>query len=212
MIRVLVADDHHLVRQGIRALLEAAPDLEVVGEADNGIDAVALAGSLRPEVVVLDITMPGLGGMEALEQLTALPRPCRVVVLSMHEDETLIRRAMLTGATGYVLKGSVADELILAVRAAARGATYLSQRAGETIRSASDGSDRNSIAGLTIREREVLSMIGEGLTNRAIASKLGLSVKTVERHRTAMMGKLDAHSIVDLVRIGIRAGVIQLED
>jgi DNA-binding NarL/FixJ family response regulator len=163
-------------------------------------------------VVVLDITMPGLGGMEALEQLAALPQTCRVVVLSMHEDQTLIRRAMLAGATGYVLKGSVADELILAVRAAARGGTYLSQRAGETIRAGNGGGTHDPIAGLTAREREVLRLIGEGLTNRAIASQLGVSVKTVERHRTAMMGKLDAHSVVDLVRIGIRAGVIQLED
>ena len=212
MIRVLVADDHHLVRQGIRALLEAASDLEVVGEADNGLEAVALSRSLTPDVVVLDISMPGLGGMEALERLSALPEPCRVVVLSMHEDETLIRRAMLSGATGYVLKGSVADELILAVRAAARGGTYLSQRAGDTMRTGSSGSNHDPIGGLTSREREVLSLIGEGLTNRAIASQLGVSVKTVERHRTSMMGKLDAHSIVDLVRIGIKAGVIQLED
>ncbi|HKX75540.1 MAG TPA: response regulator transcription factor [Acidimicrobiia bacterium] len=212
MIRVLIADDHHLVRQGIRALLEAAADLEVVGEAGNGTEALALTESLHPDVLVVDITMPGLGGIEALERVVALREPARVVVLSMHDDETLIRRAMAGGAHGYVLKGSVADELILAIRAAFRGGTYLSERAGETIRSDTGNGDHDPVKSLTNREREVLGLIGEGLTNRAISRQLGVSVKTVERHRTSLMGKLDAHSVVELVRIGIRAGVIKLGD
>jgi len=212
MIRVVIADDHHLVRQGIRALLEADSELEVVGEADNGLDAVELAASMRPDVLIMDITMPGISGIDAAEQ-TALSAPdVAVVILSMHHDESLVRRAVRVGAKGYVLKGSVADELLLAVRAAARGGTYLSQTAGETIRAHTIRNRHDPVEALTSREREVLRLIGDGHTNRAIARQLGVSVKTVERHRTSLMGKLDVHSIVELIRVGIKSGVIDLGD
>lgn len=214
MIRVAIADDHRLVRDGIRALLERDADIEVVGEADDGAEAVALVREVTPDVLVMDITMPGMTGLEATGQIKELDNSTAVVILSMHTDGPLIRRALAAGAAGFVLKGSVTEELLLAVRAADQGGTYLSPGASETIlfeeRSATTAespADR-----LTNREREVLGLIGEGLTNRAVAHRLSISVKTVERHRTNLMAKLNVHSVVELIRTGIRLGLIDLDD
>ena len=215
MIRVAVADDHQLVREGIRAVFAQADDIEVVAEATSGEEAVAIAKREQPDVLVMDITMPGLSGIEATARIKQLDLETEVVILSMHSDAAVIREAVRVGARGYVLKGSVADELLLAVRSAHRGATYLTPVASATILAQGaddDRADEPRDHGLTDREREVLGLIGEGLTNRAIASRLGISIKTVERHRTNLMGKLDAHSIVELVRTGIKIGVIELDD
>jgi len=213
VIRVGIADDHHLVREGIRALLERAADIEVIGEANDGIEAVQLALSLAPNVLVMDVTMPRQNGIEATQAIRAADLTTEVVMLSMHTEPALVRRSMQAGAKGYVLKGSVTEELLLAVRAAAQGATYLSPVASasilETTASSSEplpGRDK-----LTPRELEVLQLIGEGLTNRAIGSHLGISVKTVERHRTRLMAKLDAHSIVELMREAFRQGLLDIE-
>lgn len=214
MIRVAVADDHELVRQGIRAVFAQADDIEVVAEAETGEQAVELASRHAPDVLVMDVTMPSLGGIAATARIKELGLSTEIVILSMHSDPAVIREAVRVGARAYVLKGAVADELLLAVRSAHRGATYLSPIASETILAeAADGSEDDAgDAGLTDRELQVLRLIGEGLTNRAIGSKLGISIKTVERHRTNLMAKLDAHSIVELVRTGIKIGVIELDD
>ncbi len=213
MIRVAIADDHHLVREGIRALLERAADIEVIGEANDGIEAVELAQALVPDVLVMDVTMPRQNGIEATEAIRAADLTTEVVMLSMHTEPALVRRSMQAGAKGYVLKGSVTEELLLAVRAADRGATYLSPVASASILETT-ASPNEPLAGrdkLTPRELEVLQLIGEGLTNRAIGNQLGISVKTVERHRTRLMAKLDAHSIVELMREAFRRGLLDIE-
>ncbi|MGH8924753.1 MAG: response regulator transcription factor, partial [Acidimicrobiia bacterium] len=210
VIRVVVADDHQLVREGIRMLLDRAADIEVVGEARSGEQAISLVEEVAPDVLVMDITMPGMSGITTSE-IISQQQGTAVVILSMHEDEALVRRALASGAKGYVLKGSAADELLLAVRAAARGSMYLSQQASAGLSAATTKEQEpRPITSLTEREKEVLTLIGEGLTNRAIATRLGLSVKTIERHRTSLMTKLDVHTIVELVRVGITLGLIRL--
>lgn len=215
MIDVVIADDHHLVRQGIRALLDRADDIRVVGEASTGRAALDLVEELSPDVLVMDITMPEMNGVEATRELIQREARTSVVMLSMHSDAALIRQAVQAGAMGYVLKGSVADELLIAVRAASTGGTYLTRAASEQVINGKGPHEESGVtsteASLTAREREVLALIGKSLTNRAIAARLGISVKTVERHRSNLMSKLDAHSVVELVRIGIKSGLIRLD-
>ncbi len=211
MIRVAIADDHELVRQGIRALLERADDMEVVGEAGDGDAALALAVDVEPDVFVLDVSMPGINGVQVAERLSEGEPPIAVVMLSMHSDAALVRRAVDAGARAYVLKGSIVDDLLLAIRVAAKGGTYLAPDAGLDGAGA-DGADTTTGEPLTEREREVLELIGEGLTNRAIGSRLGISVKTVERHRTNVMAKLDAHSVVELIRTAFQRGYLSIDE
>jgi DNA-binding NarL/FixJ family response regulator len=211
VIRVVIAEDHHLVRDGLRALLERAGDMEVVGEATNGVEAVELVERERPDVIVMDVTMPERNGIEATHLIRSLDTSTEVVMLSMHAEPALIRRSMLAGAKGYVLKGSVTEELLLAVRSAYRGATYLTPIASESILNSDTGSPSSQSADLTPRELEVLHLIGDGFTNRAIASRLSISVKTVERHRTSVMAKLGVHSIVELMRESFRLGLLDVE-
>jgi DNA-binding NarL/FixJ family response regulator len=211
VIRVVIAEDHHLVRDGLRALLERAGDMEVVGEATNGVEAVELVERERPDVIVMDVTMPERNGIEATHLIRSSDTSTEVVMLSMHAEPALIRRSMLAGAKGYVLKGSVTEELLLAVRSAYRGATYLTPIASESILNSEAGSPSSQSADLTPRELEVLHLIGDGFTNRAIASRLTISVKTVERHRTSVMAKLGVHSIVELMRESFRLGLLDLE-
>lgn len=210
-IRVVVADDHQLVREGIRAVVARADDIEIVGEATSGSEALELARREQPDVMVLDITMPDFSGLEVTETVRHELPDTEVVMLSMHSDPSVIREAIDRGARGYVLKGSVADELLLAIRSAQQGATFLTTVASDSLL-LDDPSREGGRANLTDREWEVLQLIGEGLTNRAIGARLGISVKTVERHRTNLMAKLDAHSVVELVRIGIKLGAITLDD
>ncbi len=217
MIRVIVADDHNLVREGIRALLEKADDIEVVGEAVDGLEAVELVQRLTPDVLVMDIAMPRLNGIKAVEQLRALAGPTRIVILTMYSDEILVRQALRHGAKGFLLKGSVSEELLLAIRAASRGAVYLSPAISETVLSeatATQMSSKPSGAGdqLTPRELELLQMISEGRTNNQMAEALGVSVKTVERHRTNLMTKLNARNLVELIRVAMKHGLIHLDD
>lgn len=217
MIRVVVADDHTLVREGIRALLEKSEDIDVVGLAEDGEAAVLLTQELRPEVLVADITMPRLNGIQAVEQLQSLGSPTACVILSMHGDAGLVRLALARGARGYVLKDSVTDDLLSAIRAAARGATYLSPAISPALLASPDtlaepGTDAGGAALLSPRELEVLQHIATGDTNRAIANSLGISVKTVERHRSQLMAKLNVHSVVDLIRVAIQQGLIDLDD
>jgi DNA-binding NarL/FixJ family response regulator len=209
MIRVIVADDHHLVRQGIRALLEKASDIQVIAEAADGREAVELVERLAPEVLVTDIAMPRLDGIQAAKQIQDLGLATRVVILSMYSDEALVRRALRNGARGYLLKRSVSEELWLAVRAASQGEIYLSPPISKSVLGDFFQAEENSVFDrLTPREREVLQLIAEGHTNKAIAQILKISVKTVEKHRANLMGALNVHDLAGLVRIAIDHGLV----
>ena len=215
MIRVIIADDHHLVRQGIRALLEKAGDMQVVGEAADGQEAIDLVRELQPDALVLDIGMPRLNGIQAAERVRALGVLTKIVVLSMYSDESVVRQALRCGVDGYLLKQSVTEELHLAIRAAQRGETYLSPAVSRPVledflHSPNGGSD--PLSAVTPREREVWQLIAEGNTNSEMAVKMNISEKTVEKHRTSLMNKLGAHDITALVRMAIKHGVVYLDD
>lgn len=216
-IRLVLADDHHLVRQGIRALLEKAEDIQVVGEASNGREAVDLVGNLGPDVLVMDIAMPRLDGIQAIEQVLDIKPDTKIVVLSMYSDKALVRQALKNGARGYLLKASVVEELLLAVRAASKGDIYLSPTVSRSmVDDLVAAPDEDVIADpfeqLTPREREVLQLIAEGHTNSAIAQQLGVSAKTVEKHRSGLMAKLEVHNLSGLIRAAIKHGLVFLED
>lgn len=217
MIRVIIADDHHLVRQGIRALLEESVEIEVIGEAEDGRQAVELARELRPEVVIMDISMPRMDGAQATQQILAQDTPTEVVILSMHADQHLAEQLLRAGAKGYLLKDSITEELLLAVRSASQGKTYLSPAISHSVLNALMNHDAGEAAQhpgelLTTREREVLQLITEGYTNNAIADELTISVKTVEKHRSNLMSKLDVHDLATLIRVAIKHKLIILEE
>jgi DNA-binding NarL/FixJ family response regulator len=208
MIRVVVAEDHHLVREGICKLLDAAGEVQIVGEADNGTDALELARVLQPDVLVLDISMPKLDGLDALKELRRIDPSTQVVMLSMHSDASLVRRALEEGALGFVLKQSVSEELHAAIQAASRGCMYLSPEVSEIVRSRvlakrpSEPLDR-----LSPRETEVVRLIVEGKSTKEIADRLHTSVKTVEKQRRDAMRKLDVDNVASLVRVSLELGL-----
>jgi DNA-binding NarL/FixJ family response regulator len=216
MIRVVIADDHHLVRQGIRALLEKTDDIAVIGEAATGQEAVELAETLKPEVVVMDISMPRLDGVQASERILALDLPTEVVILSMHSDTVLAQQLLRQGVKGYLLKDSIAEELALALRSASQGRLYLSPAISDSVMTAlmttsEDEPPESAAELLTPREREVLQLIAEGYTNNAMAETLTISVKTVEKHRANLMAKLAVHDLPTLIREAIKHGLIYME-
>ena len=212
MINVVIADDHNLVREGIRALLEKAEDITVVGEAQDGEEALALVQAKQPGVLVMDIAMPGMNGIQVLEKLRELALPTHVVILSMYVDEIFVRQALQNGAKGYLLKGSFKEELLLTIRAASRGATYLSPSVSETALTPPSSSDASPADQLTPREHELLQLICQGHTNAEIADLMNVSIKTVERHRTNLMTKLDVRNIVELIRVAVRHKLIVLDE
>lgn len=217
MITVVVTDDHHLVREGIRALIEKASDMKVVGEAADGLQAIELVQTLNPNVLVMDIAMPRLNGVQAIEQIQTVNPQTRIVILSMYSNETLVRKALQKGAKGYLLKDSVKEELLLAIRAASHGAIYLSPTISETLFADVYSPDEDSgindtLIPLTDREIQLLQLISEGHTNSEMAEKLHLSIKTVERHRANLMSKLNARNLVELIRIAIKHGLILMDD
>ena len=208
MIRILLADDHALVRQGFSMILEAQQDMQIVGQAGNGREAVDLAAKLHPDVVVMDVAMPELNGIEATRRIIDGAPRTRVLALSMHKDSVYVREVLRAGARGYLLKDSGDADLVAAVRAVAKGDGYLSPGVSDSVlldyrRHVTDPLDL-----LSSREREVLQMIAEGKTNKEIATSLNLSVYTVEAHRGRVMEKLNLHSTSELVRFALRSGLI----
>jgi two-component system response regulator NreC len=208
MIRILLADDHALVRQGFRMILEAQPDMEIVGQAGNGREAVELAEKLKPDVVVMDVAMPELNGTEATRRLAASTPRTRVLALSMHKDSVYVREILRAGARGYLLKDSGDTDLVAAVRAIAKGEGYISPAVSDAVLSDYRKHVTDPLDLLTGREREVLQSIAEGKTNKEIATALNLSVYTVEAHRGRIMEKLNLHSTGELVRFALRNGLI----
>jgi two-component system response regulator NreC len=208
MIRVLLADDHAMVRKGFRLILEAQPDMEISGEAGNGREAVELAEKLHPDVVVMDVAMPELNGIEATRRLAASSPHTRVLALSMHKDSVYVREILRAGARGYLLKDSIDTDLISAVRAVAKGDGYISPGVSEAVLSDYRRHVTDPLDLLTSREREVLQMIAESKTNKEIAVVLNLSVYTVEAHRGKIMEKLNLHSTGELVRFAVRHGLV----
>lgn len=208
MIRILLAEDHALVRHGFRMILAAQPDMEIVGEAGNGREAIELAQTLKPDVVVMDVAMPELNGIEATRRLIELAPRTRVLALSMHKDAVYVREILRAGARGYLLKDSADADLLVAVRAVAKGEGYLSPGVSDAVLSDYRRHVTDPLDLLTSREREVLQMIAEGKTNKEIATTLNLSVYTVEAHRGHLMEKLNLHSTGELVRFAVRSGLI----
>lgn len=216
MIRVILAEDHTLVRAGIRALLEKADDMKVLGEAADGQQLIALAEKMTPDVVVMDIMMPRLNGIQAAEKMHLLKIPARVVLLSMYSDAALVYQAIQNGVKGYVLKTSLGEELVLAVRAAARGETYLSTPVSEIVAqkksSVPNLTEENSpFSMLSPREKEILKLIGEEYTSAEVAEQLFISEKTVEKHRSSLMEKLQVRNLAGLVRVAIKYGLVNLD-
>jgi DNA-binding NarL/FixJ family response regulator len=212
VISVLVADDHGIVREGLRRLLESEADLDVCGEASDGREVLEQVELHRPNVVVLDITMPRLGGLETLERLRAKHPEVKVVLLSVHSDPPFIQSAIALGADGYVLKDGRAAEVTTAIRAVIKGGSYFSpvvaREIVEQLRSPKPANDE-PFSLLSGREREVLHLIAEGLSAKEVASDLSISTKTVEAHRTSLMRKLGVRKATELVRYALRHGLIE---
>jgi DNA-binding NarL/FixJ family response regulator len=211
--RILIVEDHTLLRQGLQAMLSMEPDLEVVGEAVDGRQGVHLAGSLAPRLVLMDLTMPGTNGTEAICEIKKRYPGIRVLVLTVHKAEEYIRAALQAGADGYVLKHASRDELMLAIRSILGGKTYLSPDVAEkVINGYLDGGvgvhPHTAWESLTLREREVLKLVAEGNANRHIADYLCVSVKTVEKHRSNLMKKLNLHNAAALTAYAIERGVV----
>jgi DNA-binding NarL/FixJ family response regulator len=206
--RILLADDHSVVRRGFALILSREPDQEIVGEARNGREAVELAEKLQPDVVVIDVSMPELNGIEATRRISDRCPRTRVLALSMHRDAVYVREILRAGARGYLVKDADDDTFLSAVRAVARGEAYLSPSIADAVLVDYRKHVTDPIDLLTTREREVLQMIAEGRTNKEIANTLKLSVYTVEAHRGKIMEKLNLHNTGDLVRFALRNGMI----
>jgi two-component system, NarL family, response regulator NreC len=207
-IRVLLADDHAILRKGIRMLIDSHPDMEVVGEAKTGREAIDEARKLKPDVVVMDISMPELNGIEGTRQICEELTQTKVIGLSMHKDSVYVREILRAGARGYLLKDSEDDDLLRAIRAVSRGEAFLSPAISDAVLTDYRKHVSNPVDLLTSREREVLTMIADGKTNKEIANALNLSVYTVESHRGSVMEKLNLHNTGDIVRFALRNGLI----
>lgn len=214
MIRVFIADDHELMRKGVRALLDSQPNIEVCGEANNGRDAFEQVIELKPDVAVLDISMPEMSGLEATRQIRQIAPETEVLIFTVHESDTLVRDVLSAGAHGYILKADASAHLVAAIEALAQNDLYLSKGVSEQLVKSFAG-DRDGhpekfipISELSPREVEITRLLAEGKSNKEIAARLFISVRTVETHRRAIFAKLDIHSIAELVRYAIRTGLI----
>lgn len=213
MIRVVLAEDHTLVRIGMRLLLETMPDVTVIGEASDGLEALRLIEQHRPDLVLMDLAMPGLSGLEAVRRSRAQFPEVPILVVSMHAEEAYVHQALLAGAAGYLLKGSDKEELEIALRTICRGETYLTPAISRSVvaaltRKPDPSTQLAPLEMLTNRQQQVLRLVAEGSSTKQVAGKLGLSVKTVEAHRGAIMSRLGIHDLAGLVRFAIRAGLI----
>ena len=217
-IRILIADDHTIVRQGLSKLLEEEVGIEVVGEAVDGRDAVTRAMDLMPDIVLMDLSMPGLHGLEATRQITKRLPKTRVLILSMHKNEAYVLQSLQAGGSGYILKDSASEEVVGAIRAVSKGDSYLSPSISRVViedylRVSSPGAAgaKSLYDTLTVREREIFQLLAEGLKNQEIAERLHVSVKTVETHRAHIMEKLNLNNIAELVKYSIEIGIVQLD-
>lgn len=214
-IRLLIVDDHAILREGVRALLQIHADFEVVGEASNGMEAIEAVGRLDPDVVLMDIAMPGLGGIEAALEMKKQGRRARILILSQYEDREYVRRLLKAGVAGYVLKKSAGAELANAIRAVHRGGLVLDP---EVARTAMEESGPEAPGGadpydsLTDREKQVLKLVADGRSNKEVAEVLGISVKTAMTHREHVMEKLGVHNRTELVRFALKKGVIRVDE
>jgi two-component system response regulator NreC len=211
--RIVIVEDHTLLRQGLSAMISADPDVEVVGEADNGRDAIRLAGSLSPNLMLMDLSMPGTNGTESILEIKRRYPKIKVLVLTVHKAEEYVREALKAGADGYVLKHATLAELMVAIKSVLRGKTYLSPDVAEQVVSGylfgGKGPHQTSTwDSITLREREVLKLIAEGHPNKFIANYLCVSVKTIEKHRSNLMKKLDMHNAASLAVFAIEKGLI----
>jgi len=215
MTTIALADDHQVVRNGLRVLLEAEPDFSVVGEAGDGLEAVRLVERLQPDVLVLDLMMPGLNGLEVARQVSQRSPQTRVVILSMYDNEAYVLEALRAGAAAYVPKESTSAELVRAIREAVAGRRYLSpplsERAIEIYMQRAESAALDPYETLTAREREVLHLVAEGHTNAEIAARLFVSPRTIETHRANLMRKLGLHTQTDLIRYALRRGILPME-
>jgi len=215
-IKLLMVDDHEIVRAGLRMLLQAQPDIQIVGEADNGRDAVAKARELQPDIVLMDISLPDIDGFEATRQIKrALPN-IAILALTMHESDEYFFKMLNAGASGYVPKKAAPTDLVTAIHMIHEGGVFLYPALAKSLvrdymGRASETGAKEALGGLTDREQEVLKLIADGLTNQEIGTRLTISVKTVERHRANIMGKLNLHSRTELVKYAIRKGLIDVE-
>lgn len=214
-IKLLLADDHRIIRKGLRALLDNEPDMEVLGEAENGRETIQMVRDLSPDLVIMDVTMPELNGIGATRQILAEVPKVKVIALSMHHHEQFVTGMFMVGASGYLLKDCSVEELTSAIRAVSNGGVYVSPKVASTVirsyvRQLKDDQKGGSQT-LTAREGEVLQLVSEGKATREIASRLNVSPKTVETHRRQIMAKLGANSIAELTKYAIRAGITSLD-
>ncbi len=227
-ITLMLVDDHEVVRTGLRSFLESQPGIQVVAEARNGLEALEKAAQTHPSIVLMDITMPDMDGMEATRRLKAIDPECQVMALTVHADKQYFMEMLAAGASGYITKRAAAEELVAAIKAIASGLVYLQpalarwllddyqrlvQQTGVTVRNKKQEKERAAVSLdiLSPRERQVLELVGEGLNNNAIGERLNLSPKTIARHRERIMNKLNMHSRTELVKFAIRTGLISLE-
>lgn len=214
-LRLVLADDHALVRAGLRALLTELPGVEVVGEAGDGRDVLRLVRERKPDIALIDISMPGLNGLDVAARIAHDRPDTRVIIVSMHGDDETVRRALKAGAAGYMLKNSDREELEMALRAVARGDTWLSPALTKRVVAALTQEPEKPAAGpfeaLTPRQREVLQLVAEGHSNKEIAQRLNVALKTVETHRTELMERLGIHGVAGLVRYAIQVGLVRPE-
>ena len=215
MLRILIADDHDVARRGIHALLESHPGWQVCGEAKDGRESVELAAKTKPDVILLDIGMPNLNGLEAARQILAASPNVAILILTMHDNDQVVREVLRAGARGFLLKSDAGRDLIAAVEALEQKRTYFTTRVSRMILDGFLNRDQTPTATapddlLTSREREVIQLLAEGKTSKEVAVTLNLSVKTAETHRTNLMRKLDLHSIADLTRYAVRNGIVQV--
>ena len=214
MIRILIAEDHLMVRSGIRALLEKSRDLNILGEASNGQEAVEMVEKQKPDVLIMDIMMPRMNGIQAAQNIRKLRAHTNILLLSMYADEGLVYQALQSGVRGYVLKSSVSDELLWAVRAVASGKTYLSSQISQIVVESAvhprlPGQDHDPISNLSPREKEILQLIAEEHTSSEIATMLFISEKTVEKHRASLLEKLNVRNLAGLVRMAIKYHLVE---